>query len=54
MYVSNTTWLVQLLKFVIIILNKLAKWVIDKGGRLNGLREGTKLEFFQVKIRLME
>jgi len=31
MYVSNTKWLVQLLKLVIFILNKLANWAIDKG-----------------------
>ncbi|WP_255258738.1 hypothetical protein [Bacillus thuringiensis] len=30
MYVSNTKWLVQLLKLVIFILNKLANWVILK------------------------
>ncbi|QKH04952.1 hypothetical protein FOC93_02935 (plasmid) [Bacillus cereus] len=46
MYVSYTKWLVQLLKLVIFILNKLAKWVIDKGGRLNGLREGDKIKVF--------
>ncbi|HDR4465220.1 hypothetical protein ACTFRD_31410 [Bacillus cereus group sp. MYBK249-1] len=30
MYVSNTKWLVQLLKLVVFILNKLANWEIDK------------------------
>ncbi|MCU5132723.1 MULTISPECIES: hypothetical protein [Bacillus cereus group] len=30
MYVSNTKWLVQLLKLVVFILNKLANWAIDK------------------------
>ncbi|WP_242316126.1 hypothetical protein [Bacillus cereus group sp. BfR-BA-01355] len=30
MYVSNIKWLVQLLKLVVFILNKLANWEIDK------------------------
>ncbi|MBE4942404.1 hypothetical protein [Bacillus thuringiensis] len=37
MYVSNTKWLVQLLKLVIFILNKLANWEIDKGRTSNPL-----------------
>ncbi|GAB6426935.1 MULTISPECIES: hypothetical protein [Bacillus cereus group] len=37
MYVSNTKWLVQLLKLVIFILNKLANWAIDKGRTSNPL-----------------
>ncbi|WP_193674474.1 hypothetical protein [Bacillus cereus] len=35
MYVSNTKWLVQLLKLVIFI--KLANWAIDKGRTSNPL-----------------
>ncbi|WP_176521124.1 hypothetical protein [Bacillus toyonensis] len=37
MYVSNTKWLVQLLKLVIFILNKLANWATDKGRTSNPL-----------------
>ncbi|MGD6932357.1 MULTISPECIES: hypothetical protein [Bacillus cereus group] len=37
MYVRNTKWLVQLLKFVILILNKLANWAIDKERTSNPL-----------------
>ncbi|HDR7598880.1 MULTISPECIES: hypothetical protein [Bacillus] len=37
MYVSNTKWLVQLLKLVIFILNKLANWAIGRGRTSNPL-----------------
>ncbi|MED1269586.1 hypothetical protein P4U03_24020 [Bacillus mycoides] len=37
MYVSNTKWLVQLLKLVNFILNILANWAIDKGRTSNPL-----------------
>lgn len=37
MYVSNTKWLVQLLKLVIFILNKLVNWAIDKERTSNPL-----------------
>jgi len=37
MYVSNEKWLVQMLKLVIFILNKLANWEIDKERTSNRL-----------------
>ncbi|AMR05933.1 MULTISPECIES: hypothetical protein [Bacillus cereus group] len=37
MYVSNAKWLVQMLKLVIFILNKLANWEIDKERTSNRL-----------------
>ncbi|MEK4412592.1 hypothetical protein MHB59_29135 [Bacillus sp. FSL L8-0642] len=37
MYASHIKWLVQLLKLVIFILNKLANWAIDKERTSNPL-----------------
>jgi hypothetical protein len=37
MYVSNTKWLVQLLKLVFFFFDKLVNWMFDRGSKSNQL-----------------